>query len=93
MRTHTTQPRGAERTTNVIVRRLGLSDPLRPQVIIRFTSGVLSDGVHNTWIEGDYVHAAGGARPGGRITIIDISNPADPQIVAGFCAGSRGDES
>ena len=69
---------------------LDLSDPLRPQVITRFTSGVLSNGVHNTWIEGDYVYAAGGAASGGRITIIDISNPADPQVVAGFYAGSSG---
>ncbi len=67
---------------------LDLSDPLSPQVITRFTPGALSLGVHNTWIEGDYVYAAGGAREGGRITIIDISNPADPQIVAEFYAGS-----
>jgi len=69
---------------------LDLSDPLSPQVITRFTPGALSLGVHNTWIEGDYVYAAGGAREGGRITIIDISNPADPQVVADFYAGSSG---
>ncbi len=68
---------------------LDLSDPLRPQVITRFTSQ-LTAGVHNDWIEGDYVYAAAGAFSGGRITIIDISNPADPQVVAGFYAGSSG---
>ena len=69
---------------------LDLSDPLSPQVITRFTPGALSLGVHNTWIEGDYVYAAGGAREGGRLTIIDISNPADPQVVADFYAGLSG---
>ncbi len=69
---------------------LDLSDPLRPQVITRFSPGALSAGVHNTWIEGDYVYAAGGARSGGRITIIDVSSPADPQVVADFYAGSSG---
>ncbi len=69
---------------------LDLSDPLSPQIFTRFTSGVLFDGVHNAWIEGDYVYAAGGARAGGKITIIDISNLADPQIVADFYAGSSG---
>ena len=63
---------------------LDLSDPLRPQVITRFTSQ-LTAGVHNTWIEGDYVYVAGGS--GGKIIIIDISNPADPQVVADFYAG------
>jgi hypothetical protein len=66
---------------------LDLSDPLRPQVITRFTSQ-LTAGVHNTWIEGDYVYAAGSLALGEGITIIDISNPADPQVVADFYAGS-----
>ncbi len=62
---------------------LDLSNPLRPQVITRFTSQ-LTAGVHNTWIEGDYVYAVGR----GVIRIIDVSDPADPQVVAGFNAGS-----
>ena len=63
---------------------LDLSDPLDPQVITRFTPRQLFDGVHNTWIEGDYVYAVGR----GVIRIIDVSDPADPQVVAGFNAGS-----
>lgn len=66
---------------------LDLSDPLSPQVITRFTPGVLSDGVHNTWIEGDYVYAVGGS---GTTTVIDIGNPADPQVVADFFGGLSG---
>ena len=70
---------------------LDLSNPLSPQVITRFFN---ADGLpvlaHNIWIEGDYVYATEGAGlgEGGRLTIIDISNPADPQVVAGFYAGS-----
>ena len=36
------------------------------------------------------MYAVGGAREGGRLTIIDISNPGDPQVVADFYAGSSG---
>ena len=74
---------------------LDLSNPLSPQVITRFFN---ADGLpvlaHNIWIEGDYVYAteggalAVGVGEGGRLSIIDISNPADPQIVAVFYAGS-----
>ena len=62
---------------------LDLSNPLRPQVITRFTIPV-----HNTWIEGDYVYAGSGASS--VLSIIDISNPADPQVVAEYYAGSSG---
>ena len=62
---------------------LDLSNPLRPQIITRFNVQA-----NNTWIEGDYVYAAGGeAAGGGRLSIIDISNPADPQVVADFFGG------
>ena len=70
---------------------LDLSNPLSPQVITRFFN---ADGLpvlaHNIWIEGDYVYATEGAGlgEGGRLSIIDISNPADPQVVAVFYAGS-----
>ena len=61
---------------------IDLSNPLQPSVISR----TLTRGVHNAWIEGDYVYAVGG----GVISIIDISNPADPRVVAGYSAGSSG---
>ena len=62
---------------------LDLSNPLLPQIITRFNVQA-----QNTWIEGDYVYAAGGeAAGGGRLSIIDISNPADPQVVGDFYAG------
>ena len=64
---------------------LDLSDPLRPQVITRFTSQ-LTAGVHNVWIEGDYVYVVVDSTSG--LRVLDISNPADPQIVANFYAGS-----
>ena len=61
---------------------LDLSNPLSPQVITRFFN---ADGLpvlaHNIWIEGDYVYAteggalAVGVGEGGRLSIIDISNP------------------
>ena len=68
---------------------IDLSNPLQPSVISR-TLTSLEGGVHNAWIEGDYVYAVGGAANGGRISIIDISNPADPRVVAGYSAGSSG---
>ena len=70
---------------------LDLSNPLSPQVITRFFN---ADGLpvqaHNIWIEGDYVYATEGRGlgVGGRLSIIDISNPADPQVVAVFYGGS-----
>ena len=57
---------------------LDLSNPLLPQIITRFNVQA-----NNTWIEGDYVYAAGDEG----LSIIDISNPADPQVVADFYAG------
>ena len=36
------------------------------------------------------MYAAGGVAAGSGISIIDISNPADPQAVAGYYAGSSG---
>ena len=57
---------------------LDLSNPLRPQIITRFNVQA-----NNTWIEGDYVYAAGDEG----LSIIDISNPADPRVVADFYAG------
>ena len=68
---------------------IDLSSPLQPSVISRSLTS-LEGGVHNAWIEGDYVYAAGGAANGGRISVIDISDPVAPQVVAGYYAGSSG---
>jgi hypothetical protein len=67
---------------------LDLSDPKDPQVITRFTEE-LTWGVHNVWIEGDYVYAA--AKNGGGETrglrVIDVSTPAQPRLVAMYYGG------
>ena len=53
-------------------------------------SRYLTYSVHNAWIEGDYVYAIVYPNGPGVLYIIDISNPADPQAVKGFYAGSSG---
>lgn len=66
---------------------LDLTDPLHPTVITRFTS-TLETGVHNAWIEGDYVYlVVDGSSPTSGLRVLDISDPQNPQIVAGFYAG------
>ncbi len=65
---------------------LDLADPAHPVVIGRFTTG-LESGVHNTWVEGDYVYVVvDGA--GNGLRILDISDPSDPRVVSSFYAGS-----
>lgn len=64
---------------------LDLADPAHPRVLARFTDG-LESGVHNTWIEGNYVYAV--TDGSGGLRIIDVSNPASPQAAAGFHGGS-----
>jgi hypothetical protein len=65
---------------------LDLSDPAHPTIISRFTSG-LESGVHNVWIEGDYVFVVvDGAGIGMRV--LDISSPGSPTVVASYYAGS-----
>ncbi|MCL7970404.1 MAG: hypothetical protein M8867_12345 [marine benthic group bacterium] len=68
---------------------LDLADPIRPEVIIRFTAPDLTPGVHNVWIEGDYAYlVVDGTSPNSGLRILDISNPASPTIVASFYGGS-----
>ncbi len=62
-----------------------LTDPAHPQAITRFTSE-LESGVHNVWIEGDFVYAAVDGPVG--LRIVDISNPSSPFIAARYYAGS-----
>lgn len=64
---------------------LDLSDPAHPTLITRFTAG-LESGVHNVWIEGDYVYAVTDGP--GDLKVIDISNRANPVLVTNYFAGS-----
>jgi hypothetical protein len=67
---------------------LDLSDPERPNPITRFTTS-LESGVHNAWIEGDYVYlVVDGISPTSGLRILDISNSADPTVVASYYAGT-----
>ncbi len=65
---------------------LDLTDPAHPSVITRFTSA-LESGVHNVWIDGNFVYAVADGGGAG-LRVIDISNPASPTLVATFFAGS-----
>ncbi len=64
---------------------LDLSDPAHPSLITRFTDG-LGGGVHNVWIEGDYVYAVTDGP--GDVKVIDVSDRANPVLVANYFAGS-----
>lgn len=67
---------------------LDLADPLHPTVASRFTTSMES-GIHNVWVDGDFVYAAvdGGSASAG-LRVIDISDPANPDTVASYYAGS-----
>jgi hypothetical protein len=65
---------------------LDLSNPAQPTVITRFTSG-LESGVHNAWIEGNYVYVVVDGFGNG-MRVIDISNPGSPSVVASYTAGT-----
>ncbi len=66
---------------------LDASDPLHPQVISRFTSE-LETGVHNVWVEGDFVYVVvDGSNPSRGLRVVDISDPANPSIAASFWGG------
>jgi hypothetical protein len=64
---------------------LDLGDPGHPSVITRFTSG-LNSGVHNVWVEGDYVYVVVDG-VGNGLRILDISSPANPTVLASYYAG------
>ena len=69
---------------------LDLSDPALPSKIVDYEPPDLAAGVHNVWIEGDYVYAAvdGADASTGGLRVIDISDPANPTIVASYWGGS-----
>lgn len=61
---------------------LDLTDPAHPTVTSRFTFG-LESGVHNVWIEGDFVYVAVDGSGNG-MRVLDVSDPANPTVVAAF---------
>lgn len=68
---------------------LDLSDPAHPSVVTDFTDATFIPGIHNVWIEGDYVYlAVDGAAADRGLRVVDLRDPAAPAIVASFHAGS-----
>lgn len=67
---------------------LDLTDPLHPTVTARIT-GTMEQGVHNLWIDGDFVYAVvDGSNASGGLRVIDASDPSAPQIVSSFYGGN-----
>lgn len=67
---------------------LDLTDPLAPAPIVHFTT-TLENGVHNAWIDGTHVYlVVDGTNSQAGLRILDVSDPADPAIVADFYGGS-----
>jgi hypothetical protein len=61
---------------------LDLSAACNPTVISRFTTG-LQSGIHNVWIEGEFVYVVTDG-VGSGLRILDISDPEAPTVVASF---------
>jgi hypothetical protein len=61
---------------------LDLSGPCGMSAISRFTSG-LQSGVHNLWVEGDFLYVVAD-NVGAGLRVLDISDPASPHVVAAF---------
>ncbi len=71
---------------------LDTADPLHPVAISQFTER-LEPGVHNAWIEGDFVYVVSdGTNPdaGSGLNVVDVSDPANPSLVASFFGGTPG---
>jgi hypothetical protein len=67
---------------------LDLAIPGHPTVITRFTAPDLASGIHNVWIDGDYAYlVVDGSVASAGLRVLDISDPANPQIVASFYGG------
>ncbi len=64
---------------------LDLANPAEPEPITRFTE-TLETGVHNVWIEGDWLYVVVDGPEG--LRIVDISDPTAPRIAATYYAGS-----
>jgi len=69
-----TREGAASRKNGIVI--LDIADPAHPAILSRFTEN-LTAGIHNAWIEGDYVYVINdGTRD---VHIIDISDPANPK--------------
>ena len=67
---------------------LDLADPHHPTVITRFEAPDLTPGIHNVWIDGNHAYlVVDGSVPSAGLRVLDISDPADPQIVGSFWGG------
>ena len=67
---------------------LDLADPLHPTFLARVTA-TLGNGVHNLWIEGDYIYAVvDGTGLADGLRILDISDLSNIRVAASFYAGS-----
>lgn len=64
---------------------LDLADPAHPRVIRRFTEG-LASGIHNVWIDGNFVYVV--LDGGSGMRVLDIANPQQPRVVGSYYAGS-----
>ena len=69
---------------------IDLTVPDHPTIITRYTTG-LEAGVHNAWIEGNFLYlVTDGSTPAtGGLRVVDISNPAAPTQVAEFYVGAN----
>ena len=63
-----------------------LSDPAHPAIITRFTQG-LESGIHNVWVDGNYVYLVVDGIGNG-LRVLNIADPANPIVVASFYADS-----
>ncbi len=67
---------------------LDLTEPRHPTVVRRFFQS-LEFGVHNAWIEGNYLYlVVDGVSPSSGLRILDVSDPGNPTVVSSFYAGS-----
>jgi hypothetical protein len=69
-----TREGASDRRNGIVV--LDLADPAHPTVIAELTDD-LTAGIHNVWINGDFVYAVNDGTSA--MNIIDLSDPADPR--------------
>ena len=70
---------------------IDLADPAHPVPITDFSApGAEAIGVHNVWLEDDYVYLVldGSSVGDGGLRVVDVSDPARPSEVASFYGGS-----
>lgn len=71
---------------------LDTSDPLHPEPLSSYIADIPTSswvGVHNVWIDGDYVYAVvDGSASNRGLWILDVSDPSAPERVAQFWGGS-----